>query len=404
MAVGLAESVGHWVTALDWRDVPQDVREATVRGVLQSVAGGVAGFGMDETNVAVEIARRERERGDYTIYVDGMRVPVATAIFVHSVMFCALEQQEMHIESGTHPLEVIVPVAMVLAERRPTTGKEILEAILAGTEVTVAFAKAGMACVPQAAEGACQYAAVYGTLGAAVTAARLLGLDAQATTWALSHAANLASGLTQCLRAGTTEYHYALANASRTGYMVARLAEAGAAATPDVFLGNAGFFRRFTGLGIEELAKYEVAERITGHLGTVWEMPEHIYKRYAVHFNNLPFVDAAKHLRNHYHIAPEDVEAIHLTINQWCELCDGKNLGPYTGRESTCGATAFGVAAMLARGQFTLAENEDHDAPDIMQLVRRTTIDTFDDPQEAADWKSVKVEVLAHGTTYGYDS
>jgi len=398
----LSRRVGDWVAALRWDDAPGAVRKACLEGVFQSVAGGVAGFAMPETRIALEMASQDGEKGSSTILGNGLKVPIETAIFVNAAMFCSLEQQEMHVASGSHPYQVIVPVTLVLAERLESAGRDFLTAVLAGTEAMLALAIVGLEIAPEWGMETSQAGAVYGAIGAAASAAKLMKLDGEATAWALSHAANLASGLAECLWSGTTEYHWALANASRVGYLAARLASSRAEAAPATFEGRAGFYHRFSELSEKELGQIDLAGRVSGRLGRVWETPEHIYKRYPIHFNNLAFVDAAKTLRERHRLAPERITAIRITINRWCELCDGANLGPYHGREATRGATAFGVATMLARGHYSLDDAHDHDAADINALVRKTAIDTFHDPARSRDWRSLRLEVDA-GTTYVYD-
>ncbi len=57
---------------------------------------------------------------------------------------------------------------------------------------------------------------------------------------------------------------------------------------------------------------------------------------------------------------------------------------------------------MLARGHYSLDDAEDHDAPEINALVRRTSILTYTDPVESRDWRSFRVEVDAP-ETHVYD-
>jgi 2-methylcitrate dehydratase PrpD len=399
------DAVSEWVLGLNWPDVPANVRESTVRATLHSIAGGVAGFGLEEPEIALAVALRDGGGGGrYSVYVDGAKLSASEAIFVNSTMFCALERQEMHWETGTHPPEVVVPVVTVMAEGLASSGVEMLEAILVGCEVTSAFSYAGIGASVQTDDGSCHGAAVYGALGAAAAAARLLHLSVEQTSNALANAANLASGMMQCAWAGTNEYHYALANASRNGYLAAQLAASGAQATSEVFLGKAGFYRRFLGLTTEQIAEIDFAGAITSYLNDRWGVPEYIYKRYAVHFNNLPFIDAARTLRERHSINPDQIERVRIRLNRWCLMCDGGNLGPYHAREATCGATAFAVAGMLARGRFSLEENLDFQADDIMSVVSRCEIEEFETPEEANDWQAVFVEVTANGQTYVYDS
>ena len=399
----LAESVAQWVVDLRWADVPEHVKRSTVESVFQSIAGGVAGLDMPEMQVALTLARAAGESGPATILGDGMKAPMMTALFANSVLWCSLEQQEMHVPSRTHPHEVIVPVALVLAEQLHVDGVTFLEAVLAGVETTVALGKTATDITPVLFQGGRGGSGVV-IAGAAATAAKLLKLDAAATAVALGHAANFGAGLVECLWQGTTEYHYSLANASAKGLLAARLAASGGEATTMAFEGRAGLFNSMTGLSAEGLRAADLHGRVTGLLGRVWGMPEHIYKRYPVHFPCLPFLDAAKTLRERHGLVAQDVQAIRLRVNAWVALCDGANMGPYTGLEASRGAVAFLVATMLARGRYGLDEAKQLDAPDVMELVAKTTIDYFEDASNDC-WELVRVEVVDKaGTGYVYDS
>ncbi len=236
----VSEIAAAWVTGMHWKDVPKPVRDALRDGLLQSIPGGVAGLHTPEARIALDMARREAEPGSSTIYGDGLKVPAATAVLVNALMFCALEQQEMHVESGTHPYQTIVPAALVVAERQAVTGEEFMTAVLAGTEVMLAFAIIGLSITEGWGMETSHTSAVYGAVGTAATIARLLKLDARATANALGHAANLAAGLTEGLWVGTTEYHWALANGARVGHLAALLARSGAEAAPGIFEGRQG--------------------------------------------------------------------------------------------------------------------------------------------------------------------
>lgn len=400
----LAESLAQWVVGLRWEDAPEVVKRSTVESVFQSVAGGVAGLDMPETEVALAYARGLGETGVSTILGDGMKVPLMTSVFVNSVLWCSLEQQEMHVPSRTHPHEVIVPVAMVLAEQLHPHGVQFLEAVLAGVEVTCTLGETAVEITPDIEDGLPNTTAIFAGVGAAATAAKLMGLDAEKTALALCHAANFGSGLTECLRQGTVEYHWALGDASAKGLLAARLAGAGAEATTNTFEGASGLFAGVTTLNAEQLSAADLYGRVLGRLGRQWGMPEHIYKRYPVHFPSLPYIDGAKLLRERHGLVADDVAEIRLRINAWIALCDGANLGPYMGREATRGAPAFQVAAVLVRGRFGLAEAYQHDDPDIMELVARTSIDYFDDMSNDS-WELVRIEIVdKQGTSYVYDS
>jgi 2-methylcitrate dehydratase PrpD len=404
MADDLVEKAGRWVAELQWEDVPADVQTSIRDGVFQSVAGGVAGFNMPEVEIALRLLLAD-ESGPCTVFGAGDKVPRATAVYLNSVMFSSLEQQEMHVASASHPLEVIVPAALAVAETQKTSGPELLLAVLVGVEINIAFGVISEEVLPLVLPQAAMNTSLYGAIGTAATVAKLMGLDARQTSTALCHAANLGSGLNQCLWGATTEYHHALGNGTRIGLLAAQLAAAGQEATWTTFEGPSGFYHRHAELTPEEIDALDLTHRVGDALGNPWRMTEHLYKRYPVHYNNMPYIDAAKSLMTTHDFGADDVEAIRLKINEWCILCDGGNLGPYHGREATRGATAFGVAAMLSRGHYGHDDADAVDAPDIMELVAKTTISTYEDePEVAGDWRSHRVEIDAKGETFVWDN
>ena len=399
----LARALAEWIVALRWDDVPAQVKRSTIESTFQSVAGGVAGLDTPEMRVALAWARAAGETGAATILGDGAKVPLSTAVFVNSVLWCSLEQQEMHVPSRTHPHEVIVPVAITLAEQLHVDGVTLLESILAGVEVTTALGKTAVEITPEIVRGMPSNSGVV-VAGVAAAAAKLLGFDVATTALALAHAAQFGSGLSECLRRGTTEYHYTLANASAKGVFAAQLAAAGAEAALTQFEGGSGLFTYITRMSGEQLLAADLHGRVVRRLGTEWGMPEHIYKRYPVHFPSMPYLDGAKKLREQHGIRHEDIESIRLKINAWIELCDGENMGPYTGREATRGAVAFQVATMLVKGRYGLDEVEVLDDPAVMKLVSRTTIDHYTDPTNDC-WQWAEIEITdKQGNAYRYDS
>ncbi|MDR2567147.1 MAG: MmgE/PrpD family protein [Bifidobacteriaceae bacterium] len=402
--ISVADVAARWAASVDWDHVPSLVKSELIKGLVQSITGGIAGFDVPETLVAVEIARSERGSGPCTILVHGDAVPPSTAAFVNSVMFCALEQQEMHAESATHPFETVVPTALALAEANQATGRCFLEAVLVGFETMVVFAQAAQRYMAQTSPGTCLGASVHGALGAAATAARLLGLDATGIALAVAHAANFASGLNESNLLGFTEYHYSLANASRVGLLGAQLAAAGAEASPTTFDGPAGYFHRFAEIAATGDKGAELSAFVADRLGRHWAVPETLYKTYPVHFYNLPYVDGAKLLRERHMIEPREIQSVRVFLNHWCEWCFGQDLGPYTRRESTRGATAFGISSMLARGHFDLQDAADPSAPDIAAIASKTSVKVFENESLADRWQSVRIEVLTAKGEFVYDS
>jgi 2-methylcitrate dehydratase PrpD len=235
-----------------------------------------------------------------------------------------------------------------------------------------------------------------------------MGLDDEALGHAIALGANFAGGLSECVRVGTSEYHYSVANASTHGYLAAILAEAGKKAAATSLEGPAGFYQLFGAVPRDALAAHATVDDVLTWFDRRWGIRELIYKPYPIHFFNQTFADGAKSLRDTYGIDPAAVKAIRLTINPLAYASGGPNRGPFDSRESVLGSTAFCVASILARGRLGLADTLNFADPEINRLVQVTEIVGSDDMDAAtieidADGKSLTWNGRESGRDYRLD-
>lgn len=392
----VSEALGAWVNALEISSVPTSARSAARKALIDSVGTAIGAYEIDDVRRAFAAVRDERLAGASTVLVTGERLPAQQAIWLNGVLMNALGQEETHSRSGTHPAETTIPVVLSLAERLHSSGEEVLTAVLAGIEVTVRVAS--MALTPSVKYDNCEAPAVYGTIGAAAAGAKLAGLDEQRTAHAIGLAANFAAGLSECIKVGTSEFHFSVACASMHAHMAVQLARQGATAARRVFEGEGGFYQLFGRASREDLASHDTVGDVISPLGRAWEVEELIYKPYPVNFFNQSPIDGARRIREQYGLQAGDVASVTLQIGSLAAASGGLNRPPYSSREGVIGATGFCVAAMLARGAVGLQEANAYDATDILGILQRTTIE----PVEGMMTARVAVNTTA-GQTHSYD-
>src|SRR5581483_10178547 len=144
----------------------------------------------------------------------------------------ALDRDDLHWPSLTHPGSIVWPVVLALGPERR------LIAAAAGYETTARLALA----VGVSHRRYWHATATAGTIGAAVAAALALGLDEDGVAGAAGHAISVASGSIQCVleRSRTVVFHRA--HAAVTGLNAARAAAAGLGATRLGLEAERGFF------------------------------------------------------------------------------------------------------------------------------------------------------------------
>ncbi|MEM7188963.1 MAG: MmgE/PrpD family protein [Pseudomonadota bacterium] len=150
------------------------------------------------------------------------RVP-ANRAFAMAAAAHALEFDDYDRPTIGHPSTVLVPAILALGGSRELSGSEALTAYVLGLE---AMDRMGEAVNPAHYERGWHATATLGTLGAAVAAARLLGLQHNAMLSAMAIAASAAAGLKG--QFGSTGKFLHAGQAARAGMDAVLMAAAGA--------------------------------------------------------------------------------------------------------------------------------------------------------------------------------
>jgi 2-methylcitrate dehydratase PrpD len=391
----VANGIAEWVHAVRFEDLPGHVQAEARKSLINTVGTSIGAFTLPDVQHTLAYALAEESTGPSTVFVDGSKLPPSTAAFVNGVMANHLGQEETHLISGTHPAETTTPAVLTYAERYGSSGRDVLEAIVVGIEVTVAVAR--MKLTPPVKYDNCEGPAVYGTIGGAAAVAKLAGLDEQGIAHAIGISANFAAGLSECFQRGTDDYHYSVGLASQHAYMAAILAAQGAAVASTSLEGRGGFYQLFGAASREDLAAYDVYGDVLGRLGQEWAIPELIYKPYPVNFFNQVFIDGARRLREEHDLKPEQVRSVRIELGTLAAGAGATLKPPFTTRGKVLSSTSFGIASMLTRGTLNLADTLDLDAPDILPLVARTEV--IADPGLATS----RIQITTDDGTFSFD-
>lgn len=244
-----AGTVGRATTALaehvagPWGCAPDPALDLAATAVLDVVAVALAAA--NEPAVAHLLAGVDAAPGSCTILVDGQRADPVRAALVNGTAAHALDYDDVDDLTIGHPSAVLVPAALAVGERVDATGAQFAEAYWRGFTIMRALAS-GLGIGAHYARG-WHSTATLGVVGAAGTAAALLGLDAERARHALGIAASRAAGSRQNFGSETKPLHAGAAAAD--GVLAASLAGAGLTANGEQFDGRYGFLALYTGGG-----------------------------------------------------------------------------------------------------------------------------------------------------------
>jgi 2-methylcitrate dehydratase PrpD len=199
---------------------------------------------------------------------------------------------------------VTIPAALATAELQGSSGEELLAAIVAGYEVA---GRIGRALDPQQvyAKGF-HPTGIIGPFAAAAVTAKLLGLAPPELAHAFGIAASQAAGRLEFFSDGAWTKRFHPGWASHSGYLAARLAQAG-------FTGPLLAFEGRDGL----LAGYGAGERaalVTADLGAPFELSQTSVKPYACCRYNQGPIDLAIALASEHDLGPEDIARVRVGV------------------------------------------------------------------------------------------
>ena len=291
----------------------------------------------------------------------GRRARLDDAVLINGAMGHALDFDDVIMPMG-HPTVPVAPVVFALAEQRGASGAQALIAFIAGVEAECRIARL---IGPSHYAKGWHTTATTGTFGAAVAAARLLGVEGEALTHAFGLAGTQAAGLKSVF--GTMSKPLHPGKAAQNGLLAARLAARGFTSDVDI-LGSAQGFAATQSTTADPAAS--LAER---------DAPcvvDALFKYHAACYLTHDAIEAANQLRAEDAVAPEAVEAVSVKVpSGHLGVCNIE--APATGLE--CKFSLRMTTALALTGEDTFQEALFSDAtacrPDLVALRDKVTID-----------------------------
>lgn len=331
-------------------EVPHSTMEVCSRLVLDAVASAVPAWdmpGVKELRALLE----PWSRGDSQVWVSGERLSPAAATLVNSAMAHALEYDDLHTQLPVHVGIVLVPAALAVAQARPqTTGSEVAVAIIAGAEVMCRLARATRSYHGKTGFRGWNPTSVVAGFGAAVTAGRILGLDADGIARAMGLSYAQAGGNQQCIVDGGLMKRMQPGLVAEAGVRAAWMAQAGITGAADAIEGRYGYFNLY------EHGDYD-ADILTRDLGKNFEIELLSFKRYPVCGMSHPALDALRDIIRDNGLEREDIAGVSAEGSKFVVDQVGRPYDPGENPEVAAQFNlSYNLATVLDTGTFGLAD------------------------------------------------
>jgi len=356
-------------SALKLEDVPLDVIYKAKLCILDWVANIYGSLKLDAVQSVVNYCRALGSEAQAHALGCGYLTSVNTAAFVNGVLAEAIEAQDGVRFGGNHPVSAVMPATFALAERERSSGREVLEAVIAGYEVCCRVAAA---MHPYHTLSGFLPTGTCGAFGAAAAAARLMHLDDEAMLNALSNAGYLLPlSMAEQLMGGHTIKIVQGGQAAIAGITAAGLAKVGLTGCPQVLEGTA-LKGGFTQIALRAEPR---CERITDQLGQHYAVSDVYFKPYTACRHTHGAAQATLELMRDHRFSTAEVQKVEVFTYGVAFIAVGKGLTTPTFVAAQF-SIPYCVAACLldgALGPNQLTERRIAD-PELIALSERVSV------------------------------
>ena len=357
----IAQRLAEFVVGLTFDDLPKSVVEKATQCVLDQMGVQVIGATQPWNRLVAEMVVDDGGRPQSTVVAFGSKVPSHAAAYANATCGQGCELDDYLGLRASAPLKrkgsvsghagaVTIPVALALAETRdggPTSGRELLTAIVAGYEV--------MACITYPIRDGIHDRGFHldsavGLFGSTAAAARLLRLTEAETTHAFAIAGSHASGTMEYDQTGGEVKRLHSGLAARAGVQSAELARRGLTGPSTIFEGKRGVMRAFGEFDgdASEVTEYLGKDFVTGDVG---------FKVHPVRSGIAGSLDAVTRLTAEEDIRFEDIASVDVEVaSQHVVSCGNRRPSDTIGAQMSL---PFAVALHLVTGTHELTQFAD---------------------------------------------
>lgn len=369
------KEMAEFVTELQYRDLPQVVIDKAKELALHTWGVQLAASTLPWSKAAFRFVQSQGGVPESTVVNYGLRTSAINAVFANSTFGHGFELDDNYHRAGMKGGCIIVPPALALGERRHSSGRELIVAMVAGYEIML---RVGLTVRDFRRRQGYHGTGNSGAFGSAAASGKILGLDRETMIHTIGGGAFNSSGLSEAPEGGRGHMKRAFAGmAASAGVRAALLAKEGLTGPETAVDGGRGFARAFGGPDVD-------LGVLTAGLGDTWEILNVHYKIYAQDGYIQPMLQALDTIRKKHPFDAADVDEVRIgTHRQAIDFTVGVIREPKDVTSSQF-SSHFSVALFLVTGGAGFHEyNEDNlFNPQIVELSRRVHLDVDDEIQK----------------------
>jgi len=298
--MAVVEQLSQYLAGARTAELPPEVIRKAKHHILDTIAAMVSGSKLKPGRLAIKYVRTQRGKRESTVVGSLLMAPASLAALANGMLAHADETDDTHFESRTHPGCAIIPATLAMAEKENSDGKALLHSVVTGYDVSCRISRAlGLGNL-----GFHSTYSLAGTFGAAAAASSLAGFNPREIRWALSYAAQQASGVLSWVRdSDHIEKAFDFGGMpARNGVTASVFVQSGFTGVHDVFEGEKNFLAAYS-------PSPNPSELVEG-LGKRYEIMETSIKRFPVGAPIQAAADALLLIMDRHGIKAKDVKKV----------------------------------------------------------------------------------------------
>ncbi len=308
--MGVTRDLVSFAARTKYQDLSAEAVDAAKLAILNIIGNSIAGYQTRIGELHIGMAKdMGGGRAEATIIGDGAKVSVPLAAYANGNLGFALDYEDT-VYYVTHPGDITTASGLAMGEHLGSSGRDLLLAVILGYEI---LTRIGMSMQPTPERGGQVWGEQYHPFASAITAGKLMGLDADALDVAFGIAGTYASVPSVYKYFGVVEETRPMREVKlgwgwmcMAGVVAAQSAKRGFKGGHGVLDGPQGFYIM---AGSDQCD----FERMTKGLGQSWVITDTDYKTHPSIAWNHPPHDATKALVAEHGITPDQVEKITIT-------------------------------------------------------------------------------------------
>lgn len=304
----ISEKIAQLAVGLKYEELPAYAAAHAKMLTLDVLASMVGTRDIITSRIAREIAEELGGPQEGTIVGSSKKVALPNAAFANAIQCYGFDFVDDHNESNAHPSPATYPVGFALAEHGKLSGKQFLESVVLGNEIVC---RMGTAYLGDMYYQGFHPTSTCGTLGAAVTAGKLMGLEKQQMVYAQGIAGSMVAGLMAWNSEGSFTKRLQAGHPAMNSIIAARMAQKGFNGPSDIFEGKDGLLHAYS------YQDHFDTKFLLDSLGEQWIFASSSIKVYPCCRYSGGHLDACLQIVEQYNPNPQEIEKIYIRSSKY---------------------------------------------------------------------------------------